>query len=92
MAALSIHNDPYANGQRFGVVTVTIDPVAFDCMLHFDVNGRRLKKPRFHSLEEIRGAYAAQRGLAATSDIARDMAAALKFAGEQLKAVEGARG
>lgn len=85
----SPHSDPATNGQRFGQVVVTVDLVAGDCQVIAPRPGPVMPVPRkirLHSLEEIRGAYRAQLGLAATDPVAKNIADALKFAGQQLKA------
>lgn len=81
---MSVHNDPARNGTTFGVVTVTVDLDAGDCMLRVDAAHRRAKTPRFHSVEEIQGAYQVQLGLGATDPVAADIARALKFAAQRL--------
>lgn len=81
----SPHLDPATHGTRFGKALVTVDLDACDCIVTVDAPGYGLKRPRFHSLEEIQGAYQVQYGLAATNPIAADIARALKFAGQQLR-------
>ncbi|WP_170326737.1 hypothetical protein [Ruegeria arenilitoris] len=88
----SPHSDPATHGQRFGQAVVTIDLVAGDCVVIAPGRGPVSlvpRKMRLHGLEEIQGAYQVQIGLAATNPIARDIADALKFAGQQLKAHQG---
>lgn len=87
----SPHADPASHGHTFGKVTVTIDLNAGDCVLHVDALGYAMKRPRFHSVEEIQGAYQVQHGLAATDPIAADVARALNFAGYQLLADQEGR-
>lgn len=86
-----IHANPSANGQRFGRAIVTVDHDLGDCVVTCDAPGYELKRMRLHSLEEISGAYQVQIGLAATDDVAADIARALKFAGQLLKAKRGKR-
>ncbi len=91
----SPHADPQTHGQRFGAVLVTIDRDAGDCQVvapRPGPVGSVTRKMRLHSLDEIRGAYWVQLGLAATDPVAKDIADALKFAGQQLKSQqEGSR-
>ena len=85
----AIHHNPEANGTRFGDVIVTVDPALGDCVVHAPRPGPVLpvmRSARYHSLDEIREAYRVQIGLAATDPVAKDIAAALKFAGQTLKA------
>lgn len=85
----SPHANPEAHGHRFGDVIVTIDLAAGDCQVIAPRPGPVMpvtRKMRLHSLEEITGAYRAQIGLAATDPVAKNIADALKFAGQQLKA------
>ncbi|WP_300067773.1 hypothetical protein [uncultured Ruegeria sp.] len=84
----SPHADPTTRGQRFGDAIVTIDPVAGDCVVTAMCRGPVgpvPRKMRLHSLDEIRGAYQVQVGMAATDPVAKDIADALKFAGQQFK-------
>ena len=84
----SPHSDPQANGTRFGEVIVTVDREAGDCEVRAPQPGKigRVEKTmRLHSLEEIQRAYEVQLGLSASDPIARDIAKALKFAGQQLQ-------
>jgi hypothetical protein len=84
----SPHADPVAHGHRFGDAVVTIDLVAGDCVVTAMRKGPVCpvpRKMRLHSLDEIRGAYQVQVGMAATDPAAKDIADALKFAGQQLK-------
>lgn len=81
----SPHDSPSSNGHVFGVTTVTVDLVADDCVIRVDADGYRARQLRLHGLDEIQGAYQVQNGLAATSSVAKDIARALKFAGQQLK-------
>lgn len=88
----SPHTDPASNGTQFGDVTVTVDLIAGDCVIHAPRPGPVfpiMRSTRFHSLDEIQGAYQVQIGLAATDPVARDIARALKFAGQQLNARQG---
>lgn len=83
------HGDPAKNGQRFGEVVVTIALELGDCVIHAPRPGlihTVIRRTRYHSVEEIQTAYSVQLGLAHTDPVARDIAAALKFAGQQLKA------
>lgn len=85
----SVHANPATNGTVFGKATVTVDLDAGDCVVHSFRQGPVGLLPRsmrLHSLDEIHGAYQVQSGLAATDPIAADIARALKFAGQQLKA------
>jgi len=81
----SIHSDVKANGTRFGDAYVTVDEEAGDAVLIVDVVGMRLQKHRYHSLEEIVAAHAAQRGRAAFDHVARDVCSALAYAGKRLR-------
>ncbi|KPU84838.1 hypothetical protein JI58_01245 [Marinosulfonomonas sp. PRT-SC04] len=81
----SPHDNPSANGTVFGTATVTVDLDAGDCVISVAATGYRRHQPRFHSLDEIQGAYQVQIGLAATAPVAGDIARALKFAAQQLK-------
>lgn len=84
----SPHLDPDTHGTTFGVATVTVDLDAGDCVVRAPRPGRVLpvmRRVRFNSLDEIRGAYQVQIGRARTDPVARDVAAALKFAGQKLK-------
>ena len=82
----SIHSDVKANGTRFGDAYVTVDEEVGDAVLIVDVVGMRLQRFRYHSLEEIIAAHAAQRGRVAFDRIARDVCSALTYAGKQLRA------
>ncbi len=91
----NIHADPATNGTQFGDVTVTVNLSAGDCVVHAPRPGPVMpvmRSTRFHSLDEIQGAYQVQIGLAATDPVARDIARALKFAGQQLNAHQEGRG
>ncbi|WP_299084160.1 hypothetical protein [uncultured Ruegeria sp.] len=91
----NIHADPATNGTTFGKATVTVDQIAGDCVVHAPRPGPVMpvmRSTRFHSLDEIHGAYQVQSGLATTDPIAADVARALKFAGQQLKAHQKVRG
>lgn len=81
----SPHDNPAANGTTFGVATVTVDLEIGDCVIVVVATGHRSRRPRFHGLEEIQGAYQVQFGLAATDPVAADIARALKFAAKQIK-------
>ena len=81
----SIHSDVKANGTRFGDAYVTIDEEAGDVCLVIDVTGMRMQRHRYHSLEEVVAAHAAQRGRVAFDHIARDVCAALSHAGKRLR-------
>jgi hypothetical protein len=85
----NIHADPAINGTTFGEVTVTVDLSAGDCVIRAPRPGLIMpvmRTARFHSLDEIQGAYQVQYCLAATDPVAADIARALKFAAQQLKA------
>ena len=85
----AVHNDPSRNGTTFGRVTVTVDLTAGDCMIHSHRPGPCADVPcrkRFHSIDEIQGAYQVQFGLGTTDPVAAEVARALKFAATQLKA------
>ena len=85
----SPHSDPERNGVVFGEAVVTIDPVAGDCVLSAPVKGKittSMRRIHLHSLDEICGAHQAQATRAKTDPVARDIAAALKFAGNKIKA------
>lgn len=87
----SPHSDPASNGTRFGDVLVTIDLEAGDCVIIAPRPGPVIpvmRSTRYHSLDEIRGAYQAQMGRASADPTASDLARALKFAGQQLKSHE----
>ena len=84
---MNVHADPAANGTAFGEVTVTVDLEAGDCVINAPRPGPIMpvtRSTRFHSLDEIQGAYQVQIGLAASDPVARDIARALKFAATQL--------
>lgn len=81
----SPHDNPAANGSIFGTATVTVDQDVGDCVITVDADGLRLRRPRFHGLDEIQGAYQVQIGLAATDPVAGDIARALKFAAQKIK-------
>lgn len=87
--------DPAANGgTRFGEVLVTVNLSAGHCVVHAPRPGPFMpvmRARRFHSLEEIQGAYQVQCRMAATDPVAADIARALKFAGQQLKAKQEGR-
>jgi hypothetical protein len=83
--SLSIHSDVKANGTRFGDAYVTVDEEAGDAVLVVDVVGMRLQRFRYHSLEEVVAAHAAQRGRAAFDHVARDVCSALSYAGKRLR-------
>ncbi len=85
----AVHNDPASNGTAFGRVTVTVDLSAGDCVIHSHRPGPCRDVPyrkRFHSVDEIHGAYQVQFGLGATDPVAAEVARALKFAATQLEA------
>ncbi|WP_417701906.1 hypothetical protein [Pseudophaeobacter sp.] len=92
----SLHENPDLHGTRFGQVVVTVDLALGDCVV---IAPQRAgvttvpRKMRLNSLDEIRGAYGVQIGLAkrvaAKHPHAADIARALKFAGEQIKAQQG---
>ncbi|KIC09830.1 hypothetical protein RA19_13760 [Leisingera sp. ANG-M1] len=88
----SPHLDPDTHGTNFGKVIVTVDLERGDCIIIAPGKGlvgqEIPSRKRFNSLDEIVGAYRTQCQLAACSGKhpnARDMANALKFAGQQLK-------
>lgn len=90
------HANPDLHGTRFGNVVVTVDLELGDCMVRAPQKGRICTMPRtirLNSLDEIRGAYAAQAQLARCSPKenphAADIARALKLAGQKLKANQG---
>jgi hypothetical protein len=88
----AVHNDPASNGTTFGRVTVTVDLAAGDCMIHGTRPGPIVEVPvrkRFHSIDEIQGAYQVQLGLSASDPAAGDVARALKFAAQQLQNAKG---
>ncbi|MBY6056785.1 hypothetical protein [Leisingera daeponensis] len=89
----SPHLDPETHGTTFGKITVTVDQNLGDCIIIApgkglvgqDVPSRK----RFNSLDEIRQAYRTQNWLSRKAQQhphAGDMASALKFAGQLLKA------
>jgi hypothetical protein len=85
----SVHNDPSSNGTTFDGVTVTVDLIAGDCVIHSQRPGPCRDIPyrkRFHSIDEIQGAYQVQFGLGVTDPVAANVARALKFAATQLMA------
>ena len=67
---------------------MTVDLALGDCVV---IAPRRagvveaLRSVRFHSLDEIMGAYQAQASRAALDRVSQDYASALKFAAEQIK-------
>jgi hypothetical protein len=87
----AIHGDPKQHGVTFGDVVVTVDLCLGDCVIRAPQPGPVLpveKRARFHSLDEMRGAYAVQQGIHQkdpNNTTARDMAKALKFAGLAIK-------
>ena len=87
----SPHLDPERNGIVFGAAVVTIDPIAGGCVLTAPVKGiitTSMRRIHLHSLDEICGAHQAQATRAKTDPVARDIAAALKFAGNKIRAHE----
>jgi hypothetical protein len=85
----SVHNDPSSNGTTFDGVTVTVDLIAGDCVIHSQRPGPCRDIPyrkRFNSIDEIQGAYQVQFGLGVTDPVAANVARALKFAATQLMA------
>ena len=85
----SIHADPKRYGVTFGSVTATVDAALGDCVLHTQRPGPTGPVPiqkRFHSLDEIQGAYAVQ---SAHGNERSDIARALKFAASQLMEARG---
>ncbi len=84
-----VHADLARNGQVFGDVTVTVDPVVGDCVVHVPHPGPGapvMRSLRFHDLDELRGAWQVQDRLAATDPVAGDIARALHFAGQRIRA------
>lgn len=87
-----IHHHPEIHGVRFGDVVVTVDRGLGDCVLRVPVPGpvgRVERTLRFHGSEEIDGAVAVQAVRADRNAIARNMLAALKFAGARLSGKDG---
>ena len=85
----AVHNDPSSNGTTFDSVTVTVDLIAGDCVIHSQRPGPCRDIPyrkRFDSIDEIQGAYQVQFGLGVTDPVAANVARALKFAATQLMA------
>jgi hypothetical protein len=85
----SPHADPASNGQTFGKATVTVDIDAGDCVVHSFRPGPVFpiaQKTHLHSLDEVQGAYMVQYRLAPTDPMAADVARALKFAAQRLRA------
>jgi hypothetical protein len=87
------HANPEKHGVTFGVVVVTVDLELGDCMVRAPQRGPIGPVPRrmrLNSLDEIRGAYRVQKGLARRSPKqnphAADIARALEHAGQRLKA------
>lgn len=86
-----IHGNPDAHGVEFGDVVVTVDLDRFDCVIRAPQPGPVMpvkKSARFHSLDELRGAYVEQARRFEEdpkNTTARDMAQAIKFAGLKLK-------
>ena len=93
---MSPHSDPETHGVQFGRVVVTVDAALGDCIVIAPQPGPICTSPkrmRLNSLDEIRGAYAAQAQLARRAPKenphAADIARALKLAGQKLKANQG---
>lgn len=87
------HANPEEHGTTFGEVVVTVDVELGDCMVRAPQRGPIGPVPRsmrLNSLDEIRGAYQIQSGLARRSPRqnphAADIARALVHAGQRLKA------
>jgi hypothetical protein len=80
-----VHSDPETHGVQFGRVTVTVDRALGDCVIRAPRPDRADSVTRFHSLDEMRAAYATHMRAAPTNPIAADYARALKFAGLQIK-------
>jgi len=81
----SPHADPDRHGTKFGDVVVTVDRELGDCVVRTTRTGPTGQIPiakRFHSIEEIEGAYRAQMFNANSGET--DVARALKFAGQAL--------
>jgi hypothetical protein len=88
----SPHSNPNKYGTCFGSVVVTVDLALGDCVV---IAPQRAgvtttpRKMRLNSLDEIRGAWGIQDGLARRASAkhphAADIARALKFAGELIK-------
>lgn len=91
---MSVHANPEAHGHQFGSVVVTVDLSLGDCMIRAPQPSKGPSKTvtrtaRFNTLDEIREAYRTQNWLSRKPDQhphAADMASALKFAGQLLKA------
>lgn len=91
---MSVHADPATHGHRFGTVVVTVDMQAGDCVIRAPQPCKGPvsvveRKARFNTLDEIREAYRTQNWLSRKPQKhphAGDMASALKFAGQRLKA------
>ncbi len=91
---MSVHADPATHGHRFGAVVVTVDLVAGDCMIRAPQPCKGPvstveRKTRLNTLDEIYAAYRTQNWLSRKPQqhpYAGDMASALKFAGQLLKA------
>ncbi len=92
----SPHSNPDKYGIRFGAVVVTVDHALGDCVV---IAPQRAgvstapRKMRLNSLDEIRGAWGIQDGLARRASSkhphAADIARALKFADELIKDQQG---
>ncbi|ABF64047.1 hypothetical protein TM1040_1314 [Ruegeria sp. TM1040] len=91
---MSNHADPDTHGHRFGAVVVTVDLALGDCVIRAPQPSKGPlqtidRQTRFNSLDEIREAYRTQNWLSRKPQQhphAGDMASALKFAGQRLKA------
>lgn len=87
------HANPEKHGITFGEVVVTVDVELGDCMVRAPQRGPIgpvARSMRLNTLDEIRGAYQIQSGLARRSPRqnphAADIARALVHAGQRLKA------
>ncbi|MEE2635496.1 MAG: hypothetical protein VX940_14455 [Pseudomonadota bacterium] len=91
---MSVHADPDTHGHRFGDVVVTVDMALGDCVIRAPQpsNGPEktvMRQARFNSIDEIREGWRTQNWLSRKPHQhphAGDMASALKFAGQRLKA------
>ncbi|PCJ05938.1 MAG: hypothetical protein COB16_14350 [Rhodobacteraceae bacterium] len=95
----SPHTDPDRHGVSFGAVVVTVDVDLGDCIISAPQPGlicTTRRKKRFNSTDEIEGAYGIQLRLSRQKPKdhphAKDIAVALKFAGQKIKAHNKKRG
>ncbi|NSY36849.1 hypothetical protein [Leisingera sp. ANG59] len=91
----SPHLDPETHGTTFGKITVTVDLGLGDCIIIAPGKGlvgqEVPSRKRFNTLDEIREAYRTQNWLSRKPERhphAGDIARALKFAGQLLKAAQ----